>query len=145
MNHFLLKEGHWKGLGIVSFSHSHETLSFTMRWDVEEKGSGCLLARQEVTVEELEPRMNFYRIALHQEGVFHLLLSNDTLEDCTGYGSWDEKKIEWHFQHPGVLDGFECYELLNKGEYRFASAYGQAEGLVTKISGTMEESKVSLL
>lgn len=108
-----------------------------MRWDVKEGNDGIFLAQQEVAIEGLPPRINFYRISPLPGEIFHLFFSNDTLQDCTGEGFWNERKIEWQFHHPGLLDGFERYDRTGEKEYVFSAEYGRGEGFLTKISGSM--------
>jgi len=108
-----------------------------MRWDIEEKADGSYLATQKVSIEDLESRENRYVISSLEGGEFQLLLSNETVNACTGRGAMNETKIVWEFFYPGTLDGFEIYERLNETEYVFEAEYGKSEEFVTKIKGSM--------
>ena len=138
MKHFLLEKGAWQGAGLVTFSHSSQSLPFFVRWDIEEKDT-TLIALQRVTLEGMETRENRYFILPLREGLFSFLLSNDMVNECRGQGRFDEKKIEWPVLFPDVFDGQESFERVSDIEYRFAAEYGKSGGLITKISGMMKK------
>lgn len=136
MDHFLFQPGEWKGSGAVTFSHSPESLDYTLRWKIEQNAEG-LKAEQEVAVDGVSSMRNCYSIIAQKTGSFLIILTNEVLGTFSGSGVVQDEKIAWEFEHPGQLEGLEAYERITQDEYVFHAEYSGGDGFVTKISGSL--------
>lgn len=141
---FMFSPGNWQGDGTVVLNTSPESLPFHTEWavgDIEDEGIPCeqqvkLAAADQVIVNKL-------RIFAITKDSFSIELVNDMIQGVVGRGILDGTKIAWEFRD-GDFEGFEVYELLEDGKYKFHAEYlssssGQYRTIINGILSKKEQ------
>jgi len=135
---FIFQPGRWIGEGKVSFNVSPDRLLFSTEWEIEEMGEGGIIhCTQTVEMQGVEEVVtNAFEVSRsEEEGVFDILLTNESIERVEGNGVVDAEKIAWEFRGHEAFEGFEVYEKQSAGDYMLHAEYGSSDQFRTIIDG----------
>ncbi len=138
---FIVKPFAWKGEGKIILNMVDEILSFSTRWEINEKDeTGKILSVQHLQImgisEEMKNDLVFFDFT--PKG-FSVEMENDNIGKIVGRGLIDEQFIAWEFRNNTMqFEGYETYRLQNdKKSYLVHAEYVTTDQFRTQIEGTI--------
>jgi hypothetical protein len=137
---FIFDPGKWVGEGTVGFSASSEQMFFATHWEVESKIDEGIRCEQEVKMEGADDKVhNKFHLYDVTSNSFNISLENDIVGQVIGTGIIDEQTIAWEFRGHIGFQGYEVYEKLPEGDYRFHAEYASPDQFRTIIDGIIRK------
>ncbi len=132
---FLLTPGVWLGEGKISFNASAESIDFYTRWVVVE-ADNTFACTQEVEMKGIDGKVeNLYVVSKVTPETFAIALDNELIGKVDGKGVIDPKNIAWEIRGQKDFEGFEVFEKLQSGDYKFHSEFFSPDQFRTIIDG----------
>lgn len=134
---FLLAPGVWLGEGNITFNASSDSIIFYTRWTILESEKS-FICTQEVEMKGIDGKVeNLYVVSKITPESFLIALDNELIGKVQGKGVIDPKNIAWEIRGQKDFEGFEVFELLPTGEYKFHSEFYSPDQFRTIIDGKL--------